>query len=118
MIGGRRGRLRLNHVDIRPITRAAMSSPSSRVSIVIPTFNRAELTLQCLDGLSETAPDAEVIVVDNGSTDATPTLLRGDSRVTPILNSANRFFGPASNQGARASTRELVVFLNNDTIPK
>jgi len=95
-----------------------MSSPGSRVSIVVPTFNRADLTLRCLAALRETATDAEVIVVDNGSTDATPTLLKSDPGVVPILNSINHFFGPACNQGARAATRELVVFLNNDTITK
>src|SRR3954447_16563600 len=39
--------------------REAMSS-SSRVSIVIPTFNKVELTMQCLMNLRETAPEAEV----------------------------------------------------------
>ena len=94
-----------------------MSSAGSRVSIVIPTFNQAELTLQCLRALRETAPDAEVVVVDNASSDATPALLASDPGVTEILNSVNRFFGPACNQGARAASRELVVFLNNDSIP-
>src|SRR4051812_19337694 len=93
-------------------------SSSSRVSIVIPTFNKVELTMQCLMNLRETAPEAEVIVVDNGSTDATQALIANDSHVTAILNEENRFFGPACNQGAEEATRELVLFLNNDTLPK
>src|SRR5581483_5300537 len=93
----------------------------SRASIVIPTFNRADLTRRCLAALRETAPEAEVIVVDNASTDETPELPTAEheaGRIRAILNDVNRFYGPASNQGARAATRELVVFLNNDTIPR
>jgi GT2 family glycosyltransferase len=100
------------------MNRTSMSSASSRVSIVIPTFNKVELTMQCLMNLRETAPEAEVIVVDNGSTDATQALLAADSRITAILNEENRFFGPACNQGVEAASRELVLFLNNDTLPK
>lgn len=62
-----------------------------------------------------------MIVVDNASTDETPELLTAEheaGRIRAILNDVNRFYGPASNQGARAATRELVVFLNNDTIPR
>ncbi len=96
-------------------------SLASRVSIVIPTFNKVELTVQCLETLRATAPEAETIVVDNASTDGTPAFLAAEheaGRIVAILNPENRFFGPASNQGAVAATRELVLFLNNDTVPR
>lgn len=90
-----------------------------RVSIVIPCMNRAELTLGCLQSLAaETdAGIYEVVLVDNGSTDAT-TRLTGLSgpRFRIVRNECNVGFGPACNQGAAASRGELLLFLNNDTV--
>ncbi len=89
-------------------------------SIIIPLFNRAELTEQCLVNLAEVTQGVsyEVVLVDNASTDATSTLLGslgGDVQV--IRNDVNRGFAAACNQGARAAHGRHLVFLNNDTIP-
>jgi GT2 family glycosyltransferase len=93
------------------------------VSIVIPVFNRADLTRQCLEALREVTPEPayEVIVVDNGSTDGTGWFLRTEQaagRVRALFNPANRGFGAACNQGASIARGEYLVLLNNDTIPK
>lgn len=94
------------------------------VCIVIPVFNKWELTAPCLESLHRhTAPDLfEVVVVDNASTDATasecPALGRelfGEA-FTYLPFAANRNFGPACNAGARASDSPAVLFLNNDTL--
>lgn len=77
------------------------------VSIVIPLFNRYDLTTACLRSLEYL--DAEIVTVDNASTDATRTL-----DVT-IRNNSNMGFAHACNQGARAATGDVLVFLNNDT---
>lgn len=82
------------------------------VSIVIPLFNRWDMTEACLLALANTCPDAEIITVDNGSTDETR-----DHDVT-IRNPRNRGFAVACNQGARASRGDVIVFLNNDTEPQ
>lgn len=89
-------------------------------SIIIPVFNRAELTEQCLVNLADVTRGAtfEVVLVDNGSTDGTAALLAslgGD--VQAITNHENRGFAAACNQGARAARGRHLVFLNNDTIP-
>jgi GT2 family glycosyltransferase len=91
------------------------------LTVIIPTRDRLPVLRATLAGLAEQElgpVEAEVIVVDNGSTDATQALIVNDSHVTAILNEENRFFGPACNQGAEEATRELVCFLNNDTLPK
>jgi GT2 family glycosyltransferase/Flp pilus assembly protein TadD len=105
-----------------PASRPAPSREGVRVSIVIPLFNKAELTEQCLLALARNTgddPDYEVVAVDNGSTDWTPYLLHafeGDIRV--LGNDQNLGFARACNQGVEAAHGEYVVLLNNDTLPR
>lgn len=79
------------------------------ISVVIPCFNRYDLTVQCLRRIERCEPVHEVILVDNASTDAT-----ADLDVT-VRNSENLGFAVACNQGAAAATGEFLLFLNNDT---
>lgn len=89
-------------------------------SIIIPVWNRRELTEQCLVRLAAVTSgcDYEVIIIDNGSTDTTSEFLgtlSGDVRI--IRNEDNLGFAVACNQGARAARSPYLVFLNNDTLP-
>ena len=100
-----------------------ISIANCKVSIVIPLFNRVELTAQCWDALLEHTGSSfpyEVIFVDNASTDGTPDFLANLTHtqsppVKVIRNEHNIGFARACNQGARAGKGEYVVFLNNDT---
>ncbi|MCP4004706.1 MAG: glycosyltransferase family 2 protein [bacterium] len=88
------------------------------VSVVIPVFNRAELTRQCLDSIQRIGASTpfEVIVVDNGSTDGTAEVLRNrPDWVRVSVNSTNQGFASACNQGAEMATGDQLLFLNNDT---
>jgi GT2 family glycosyltransferase len=92
------------------------------VSIVIPVFNKLELTRQCLRAIALTAADVphEVIVVDDGSTDGTAGFLNAEEtagRLRAVAGSQNAGFGAACNRGAELAYGEHVLFLNNDTIP-
>ncbi|THJ20880.1 MAG: glycosyltransferase [Nitrospira sp. CG24E] len=105
---------------IPSVIACASPKPRFKASIVIPVFNKLELTSQCLATLASltTMPEYEVIVVDNASTDGTAEFLAalgGDVQV--IRNPENYGFAVACNQGAKAARGEFLLFLNNDTIP-
>ncbi|MFV1991084.1 MAG: glycosyltransferase, partial [Acidimicrobiales bacterium] len=88
-----------------------------RASIVIPLFNRVDLTRDCVRALKRHTPDNlyELILVDNASSDETQLFCGSLQDVTALRNEQNLGFSVACNQGAAAATGEIVVFLNNDT---
>ena len=90
---------------------------SPLVSVVIPTYNRADLVPRAIDSvLAQSYAPLEVIVVDDASTDGTAAALAGiaDPRLTYIRHGANRGVSAAQNTGIRASKGELVAFLGDD----
>jgi GT2 family glycosyltransferase len=103
--------------------RDAIRNAHVKVSIIVVTYFNRELTRLCLDAVFRTTlhPNFEVIVVDNASTDGTPEMLeeyaRTHDNVRVILNHANLGFAAANNQGIRAATGDVLVLLNNDTVP-
>jgi GT2 family glycosyltransferase len=95
--------------------------PMPICSVIIPVFNLAAVTRQCLDQLLANPPEAadlELIVVDDGSRDATPQLLAGyGDRIRTVVHRANTGFATACNDGAAIASGRHLVFLNNDTVP-
>ena len=93
-----------------------------RASIVVVTYNNLALTRLCLESIIRNTqyPNFEIIVVDNNSTDGTPSYLRYLAARFPqlsvILNSSNLGFARANNQGIRRSTGDYLILLNNDTV--
>lgn len=87
------------------------------VSIIIPTFNRAGVVTRAIDSvLGQTYRPVEVLVVDDGSTDGTPEVLKsyGDAIVTIVQDNA----GPAAarNRGIRESKGDFIAFLDSDDV--
>jgi len=91
------------------------------VSVVIATRDRAELLRRCVAGLLERTdyPGLQVVVVDNGSTEAAALgLLRrlaADPRVLVVPRPGPFNWAGLNNAGVRSASGEVVVLLNNDT---
>ena len=94
------------------------TSDTPRVSIVMPVYNKFAYTAACLRSLAEHAGAIpfEVIVVDDGSSDATPKRLTQIGGVRGLRNAQNLGFVGSCNAGAAAAKGEFVAFLNNDTV--
>jgi GT2 family glycosyltransferase len=88
----------------------------SRLSIVVVTWNSARYLARCLAGVTaQTWPDAEIIVVDNASTDGSTDVIRELAPSAHIIaNSENRGFSAAVNQGIRVASGEYVLLCNPD----
>jgi GT2 family glycosyltransferase len=87
-------------------------------SIIIPVFNKAAFTFNCLRSLLEEVDlsTTEIIVVNNGSTDETQNVLSQLRELISVINNKeNRGFVDACNQGAARAQGKYLVFLNNDT---
>jgi glycosyltransferase involved in cell wall biosynthesis len=85
------------------------------VSVILPTFNRARMVGQAIDSvLAQTYPHFELIVVDDGSTDDTPAMLRGYGDRIRVVRRDNGGVSAARNSGIRASGGELIALLDSD----
>lgn len=105
-------------VPFAPFTVTTSATPAA--SIVIPVYNQFAHTLACLRALAEHPPTTafEVIVVDDGCSDETITALPQITGVRYHRRTQNGGFIAACNDGALLAHGEVLVFLNNDTIPQ
>lgn len=92
-----------------------MSPEEIRISTVIPTYNRAEFVLRAIDSaLRQSSPPDEIIVVDDGSTDATQELVTAIDPPVTYLRQEHKGASAARNTGVRASTSPWIAFLDSD----
>jgi GT2 family glycosyltransferase len=89
-----------------------------KLSVVIPTFNTAQMTLRCCRAVLTSLPrESEVIVADDGSTDGTAEMLAREAPSVHVVRlETNRGFAPAANRGVAASRGSIILLLNSDAI--
>ena len=88
-----------------------------RVSVIVPAYNSGKTIAECLEALaSQTYPAGlyETIVVDDGSTDSTPSLVGK----FPVKYLRQKNSGPATarNRGAREASGEIILFTDSDCV--
>lgn len=90
-----------------------------KLSIIIPTHNRCDTLRLCLDSVTQqTYSDYEVIVVDDASTDDTPSMIKRDyPQVTYIHLEHNRGPAAARNIGIYRANGDIIVFTDDDCVP-
>src|SRR5215208_2023709 len=93
---------------------AAKSAVLAATSVVVVLHNSADGLEPCLESLPR---EVELVVVDNASTDAGPEIARRSRPDATVLAlGENVGFGAGCNVGARAASRDVLVFLNPDTV--
>ena len=89
------------------------------ISVIIPTYNRANLVRRAIDSVIKQSYDnLEIIVVDDASVDNTQEVINGigDSRIIYIRHGVNQGGAATRNTGIEAATGEYVAFLDSDDV--
>ncbi len=92
-------------------------SRTPKISVIVCTYNGEKTIRQCLQSLKKlNYPDYEILVVDDGSGDATPQIVREFSEVNYVLQE-HRGLSAARNRGASESSGEILAFTDDDCEP-
>ncbi len=94
---------------------------ATSVSVIIPTYNRAHLLPRLAEGLAaQSYPPSEVLFVDDGSDDDTPSILGaicGERESWRMIRQENAGPAAARNLAVGAATGDLLVFFDDDCVP-
>lgn len=90
---------------------------ASPLTLVIPAYNRGQLIGATLDSaLAQTVPFARIVVVDDGSTDATSEVLQGYGHAIDVVTTTNRGVQAARNLGIEMAATEWVALCDSDDL--
>ena len=92
--------------------------PNTKVSVIIPHWNGIDVLSECLDSLGKSNyKNIEIIVVDNASSDGSQDWIRSNHpNIILVQNKSNLGYAEGCNVGAKSSSGEYLIFLNNDTV--
>lgn len=87
-----------------------------KIDVIVVNWNSGQQLRQCVDSVQifSSAINAQIIVIDNGSTDNSADCIESSPPVTLIRTGANLGFGKACNMGAQSGNSEFLLFLNPD----
>ena len=86
-----------------------------KITVIIPTFNREKVLVRAIDSaLSQSFTDFEIIVIDDGSTDNTPSSLKRFGNRIRYIYQKNAGVSAARNAGLESATGQWVAFLDSD----
>ena len=89
-----------------------------KVSVIVPVYNSEPYLRQCLSSIvSQTLQEIEILCVDDGSTDASPEILKEYQEKDPriqVFHQQNLYAGVARNTGKAHASGEYLVFWDSD----
>lgn len=97
--------------------KAAFSGNAPLVSVILPTYNRAATLDRAISSvLAQSYGNFELLVIDDGSSDATPAVVgqHSDNRVRYLRQDRNRGVAAARNRGLHGARGDLIAFLDSD----
>lgn len=87
------------------------------ITVVIPTFNQARYLADAIrSALAQTHPALEIIVIDDGSTDATPDIVKGFHEHVRYIRQPNQGLAGARNAGIAAAGGDFIALLDSDDV--
>jgi len=85
------------------------------ISVVIPTYNRSHTLARALDSvIAQSVQPLEIIVIDDGSTDDTGTLVKSQYPDVKLYRQSNHGVSHARNRGIESANGEWIAFLDSD----
>lgn len=92
------------------------SAPVSKVSLIIPTFNRPHLLPRAVESARRAGEDVEIIVVDDASSDETASVCAALHDIKYVRLERNQGVAGARNIGLLESSGEFIAFLDDDDL--
>ncbi len=97
-----------------PLKEAANQAPLEQLSIIIPSYNGIRVLEKCMNILAKIASQAEVIVIDGGSSDGSFELVRDHFQWAQLVRVQNFGWAHATNRGFELAKGKFLVTLNSD----
>ena len=100
-----------------PLASPSASSLAPLVSVIIPAYNYAHFLGDAVESVlvqREDGIDVDIVIVDDGSTDDTPNVIRGFGDAVRSIRQVNQGLAAARNTGIAAARGDFLLFLDAD----